>query len=195
MKKLRFMVLLMLFAAITSVSAYAVGNPSKKEPHNIASALFAGGCFWGMEYSFENRPGVIKVTSGYTGGKTDHPTYREVSTGNTGHAEAIKVEYDPSKITYEKLAKLFFEIHDPTQLNRQGPDIGSQYRSAIFYGNEEEKKTAIKLIAKLKSYGYKVVTQVEPAGKFYPAEEYHQDYYERTGGQPYCHIYQKRFKD
>ncbi len=157
-------------------------------------AVFAGGCFWGVEYHLEKVDGVKAVRSGYTGGAKSNPTYKEVSSGRTGHAEAVEVEYDPSVVSYEKLAKLFFEIHDPTQLDRQGPDIGPQYRSAVFYADDEQKKVAEKLIAQLKDKGYDVVTQLEPASTFYPAEDYHQDYYEKTGHQPYCHIYKKRFE-
>ncbi len=156
-------------------------------------AIFAGGCFWGVEYHFSKVKGVLSVTSGYTGGKTDHPSYKEVCSGKTGHAEAVEIEYDPALVSYETLAKLFFEIHDPTQLNRQGPDIGTQYRTAVFYTDEEQKHTAEKLIGILKEKGYRVVTSVEKAGPFWKAEDYHQDYYEKTGHQPYCHIYQKRF--
>ncbi|MCW8819809.1 MAG: bifunctional methionine sulfoxide reductase B/A protein [Ignavibacteriaceae bacterium] len=156
-------------------------------------AVFAGGCFWGVEYHFQKVAGVKSVTSGYTGGSKADPTYKEVSSGRTGHAEAVEVEYDPSVVSYETLAKLFFEVHDPTQLNRQGPDMGTQYRSAVYYANDEEKKIAEKLIGELKANGYDVVTEVEAASEFYPAEDYHQDYYEKTGKQPYCHIYEKRF--
>jgi peptide methionine sulfoxide reductase msrA/msrB len=136
---------------------------------------------------------VLSTTVGYTGGKTAHPTYEQVCTGRTGHAEAIEVEFDPSVVGYEALAKLFFEIHDPTQVDRQGPDVGEQYRSAVFYQNDEQKKIAEALIEQLKTRGYEVVTSVEKGGEFWPAELYHQDYYEKTGHRPYCHIYQKRF--
>ena len=156
-------------------------------------AIFAGGCFWGIEYHLGKIKGVLSAKSGYTGGVTDHPTYKQVCTGKTGHAEAIEVEFDPSLVSYETLAKLFFEIHDPTQFNRQGPDIGTQYRSAVFYTNDEQKMVAEKLIALLKTKGFNVVTSVEKAGTFWEAESYHQDYYEKNGHQPYCHIYQKRF--
>lgn len=157
------------------------------------TAIFAGGCFWGVEYYLQKAKGVIAVTSGYTGGSKDHPSYEDVSHGTTGHAEAVEVIYDPSLISYEELARLFFEIHDPTELNRQGPDIGFQYRSAVFYVDEEQKKIAAKLIAALKEKGFDVVTTLEKAGTFWPAETYHQDYYEKTGHHPYCHIYKKRF--
>ena len=170
-------------------------SPDAAVTGTTEKAVFAGGCFWGVEYHFQKVTGVKAVTSGYTGGSKENPTYKEVSSGRTGHAEAVEVEYDPSMVSYEKLAKLFFEIHDPTQLNRQGPDMGTQYRSAVFYANEEQKKVAEKLIAELKTKGYDVVTQLEPASEFYPAENYHQDYYEKTGKQPYCHVYQKRFNN
>ena len=156
-------------------------------------AIFAGGCFWGVEHLMQQQEGVISVEAGYIGGSTDNPTYADVCSHRTGHAEAVRVIYDPSVVSYEELAKLFFEIHDPTQENRQGPDIGEQYRSEIFYTTEDQKDTAEHLIEILKNKGYKVVTKVTPAGKFWPAEAYHQDYYERTGSQPYCHARVKRF--
>ena len=159
----------------------------------MLKAIFAGGCFWGVEYHLKKLKGVLSVKSGYTGGVIDNPSYKQVCSGKTGHAEAVEVEFDAALVSYEALAKLFFEIHDPTQRNRQGPDIGTQYRSAIFYADEEQKRVAEKLIDELKSKGYQVVTSVEKAGIFWYAEEYHQDYYQKTGHQPYCHIYQKRF--
>jgi len=156
-------------------------------------AIFAGGCFWGVEYHFKKVKGVLSVTSGYTGGIIDNPSYKQVCSGKTGHAEAVEIEFDAAQVSYETLAKLFFEIHDPTQRNRQGPDIGTQYRSAIFYADEEQKRVAEKLIGELRSKGYQVVTSVEKAGIFWHAEEYYQNYYQKTGHQPYCHFYQKRF--
>jgi len=156
-------------------------------------AIFAGGCFWGVEYYFQKAKGVISTRVGYTGGHKVNPTYKEVCSGSTGHAEAIEVTFDPSETTYEDLARLFFEIHDPTQVNRQGPDIGEQYRSAIFYLDEEQKAIAEKLIQILKDKGYKIATETRKAEQFWAAEKYHQDYYENTGKQPYCHVYQKRF--
>ena len=127
------------------------------------------------------------------GGTTKNPTYKQVCTGTTGHAETVEVVFDPNKTNYEDLAKLFFEIHDPTQRNRQGPDIGYQYRSAIFYADQQQKQIAENLIEQLKKKGLKVVTSVEPAKEFWPAEDYHQDYYSKTGGVPYCHFRTKRF--
>lgn len=156
-------------------------------------AIFAGGCFWGVEYHFQKAPGVLKTTVGYIGGKTENPTYREVCSHTTGHAEAMEVVYDPTKTDFETMAKLFFEIHDPTQVDRQGPDIGDQYRSAVFYVNDEQKAITEKLIGQLEAKGMKVATQVVPATKFYPAEDYHQQYYEHKGSKPYCHAYTKRF--
>lgn len=157
------------------------------------TAIFAGGCFWGVEYYMEQAPGVIDVEDGYIDGHTNHPSYEDVCSHTTGYAEAVRVVFDPSKTDYETLARLFFEIHDPTQVNRQGPDIGDQYRSAVFYKSEEQKKIAEKLIALLETKGYNVATEVKPASKFWKAEEYHQNHYERNGGTPYCHKYTKRF--
>ncbi|HUV01093.1 MAG TPA: bifunctional methionine sulfoxide reductase B/A protein [Bacteroidales bacterium] len=157
------------------------------------SAVFAGGCFWGVEYYLQKAPGVISVTSGYTGGHVKNPSYKEVCTGTTGHAEAVKIIYDPEKNNYETLLKLFLEIHDPTQVDRQGPDIGEQYRSEIFYLNDDQKRIAEKYIFILKSKGLKVATALTKASEFYPAEGYHQDYYFNNGKVPYCHAYTKRF--
>lgn len=159
----------------------------------IERAIFAGGCFWGVEYMLGKLDGVKSVRSGYIGGHTENPTYEQVCSHKTGHAEAVEVEFDPSKVSYEALAKLFFEIHDPTQLDGQGPDLGDQYRSEIFYTTPEQKEVAERLIRILKEKGYNVVTDVTPATRFWPAEQYHQDYYNRKGTQPYCHRYTKRF--
>ncbi|MFO7890492.1 MAG: bifunctional methionine sulfoxide reductase B/A protein [bacterium] len=156
-------------------------------------AIFAGGCFWGVEYLFKKSKGVISTRVGYTGGHKKNPTYEDVCSGTTGHYEAIEVTFDPSQTTYEDLAKLFFEIHDPTQEHGQGPDIGEQYQSVVFYNSEKQKITAQKLIDLLKKKGYKVTTQLQKAGKFWEAEPYHQDYYQKTGKTPYCHVRTKRF--
>jgi peptide methionine sulfoxide reductase msrA/msrB len=160
---------------------------------NIGRAVFAAGCFWGVEYHFQREPGVLQTTVGYTGGRTEKPTYESVCSKTTGHAEAVEVVFDSRKTNCEKLARLFFEIHDPSQVDRQGPDVGDQYRSAIFYVNDEQKKVAEELIAALKKKGLNVATQVMKFEKFWPAEEYHQDYYDKTGKLPYCHIRVKRF--
>ena len=160
---------------------------------HTAKAYFAGGCFWGVEYYFEKVPGVLDASSGYMGGKTTSPSYEEVSSHRTGHAETVAVTYDPSKVSYEELAKLFFEIHDPTQVDRQGPDVGSNYRSAVFVSSDQERKTVERLIAQLEKKGLKVATEIQNAGTFWKAEGYHQDYYQRTGKRPYCHTRVRRF--
>jgi len=167
--------------------------PAQLNPGRYGTAIFAGGCFWGVEYFLQKAPGVISVTSGYTGGEVKNPTYKEVCTGNTGHAEAVKIVYDPDKTTYEKLLKLFLEIHDPTQVGHQGPDVGDQYRSEIFYLNDDQKNIAEKDLKILKDKGLKIATAVTKASEFYPAEAYHQDYYFNNGKIPYCHSYTKRF--
>jgi peptide methionine sulfoxide reductase msrA/msrB len=167
--------------------------PSQVDPGRYGTAIFAGGCFWGVEYFLQKSPGVISVTSGFIGGHVKNPSYKEVCTGRTGHAEAVKVIYDPDKTTYDKLLRLFLEIHDPTQVGGQGPDLGDQYRSEIFYMNDEQKKIADTDIGILKSKGLKIATAVTKASEFYEAEDYHQDYYFRNGKVPYCHAYTKRF--
>jgi len=159
----------------------------------LSHAYFAGGCFWGVEYYLEKLEGVKEVTSGFMGGTVKDPTYYQVVRTNTGHLETVEVLYDPSKVSYEKLAKTFFEIHDPTQTDGQGPDIGSQYLSAVFVNNKEEKAIINKLIKILESKGLKIATQVLGKTPFYSAEKSHQDYYERKGGTPYCHRRVKRF--
>lgn len=164
-----------------------------QKQQETSQAIFAGGCFWGVEHLMQKQPGVISVESGYIGGHVDNPTYQQVCAKNTGHYEAVRVTYDPSKIDYETLAKLFFEIHDPTQAGGQGPDIGPQYRSAVFYLNDDQKQTTKKLIDQLGTKGYKIVTEILPATTFWPAEDYHQDYYDNKGTEPYCHAYTKRF--
>jgi peptide-methionine (S)-S-oxide reductase len=156
----------------------------------MAKAIFAAGCFWGVEATFRQIPGVISTRVGYTGGHTANPTYKEVCNDNTGHAEAVEVEYDPAKVTYDQLLKVFWENHDPTQLNRQGPDWGSQYRSAIFFTTTEQEAAARaskERLAQAGAYGKPIVTQIVPAGPFYPAEDYHQQYLEKRGLAT-CHI-------
>jgi len=143
----------------------------------MEKATFAAGCFWGVEAEFERTNGVEKTTVGYTGGKTKNPTYEQVCIGKTGHAEAVQIIYNPKIITYEQLLEKFWMIHDPTQKNKQGPDIGTQYRSAIFYHNQEQKQIAVQSKKqKEKSLGVKIQTEITPVKEFYPAEEYHQKY-------------------
>jgi peptide methionine sulfoxide reductase msrA/msrB len=156
-------------------------------------AIFAAGCFWGVEHLFKKLPGVLKTEVGYSGGEKEHPTYEEICSGDTGHFEAIRVVYDKSKLTYEDVAKYFFEIHDPTQPDGQGPDHGEQYLSVLFYYDDAQKKLAEKLIRQLEDKNLKVATQVLPVKTFWPAEEYHQDYYAKNNKAPYCHFYTKRF--
>lgn len=166
---------------------------SNTEQH-YERALFASGCYWGTEYYMQQADGVISTSVGYSGGHVPNPTYREVCTGTTGHAETVEVIFDPNKTDFETLARLFFETHDPTQVDRQGPDIGTQYRSGLFYLNEEQKSIADKLVKELEAKGYKVATEITEAGVFYPEQkDYHHDYYQKTGGTPYCHAYTKRF--
>jgi methionine-S-sulfoxide reductase len=153
------------------------------------TAIFAAGCFWGVQYYFDQVPGVKETIVGYIGGKIDNPSYEQVCTHTTGHAEATKIVYDPKIISYETLLRQFFRMHDPTQLNRQGPDVGDQYRSAIFYLNEDQKAEAEKIIAELneKEFNGKIVTSLEKAGTFWEAEDFHQKFTERTG-HGMCHI-------
>ncbi len=159
-----------------------------------ATAFFGGGCFWGVEDGFSKIDGVLDVVSGYMGGTTIFPTYDQVTKGDTGHAEVVKVVYNPTKVSYETLAKFFFEIHDPTQLNRQGPDFGTQYRSVIFFSNKQQEEVAQKLKQILIDKKYNVVTEILPAPAFFAAEDYHQDFTARTG-RGACHLPIKRFDD
>ena len=157
-----------------------------------ARATVAGGCFWCVEAALKELAGVESVTSGYTGGTTENPTYEEVCSGSTGHAEAVQVVYDPDELDYVDVLEVFFGIHDPTTKDRQGPDVGSQYRSAVFYHDDEQRETAERYIEEVDAAGVyddPVVTEVEPLGEFYEAEAYHQDYYEKNPDQPYCATY------
>ena len=163
--------------------------PFKKQD----TAYFAGGCFWGVEYYFTKEQGVLSTTVGYMGGSTSNPTYQQVCSGTSGHLETMQVVFDPQKTNYELLAKLFFEIHDPTQADGQGPDIGEQYKSVVFYNDDSQMFFAYKLIKYLKQKGLNVVTEVRPAPRFWPAEDYHQLYYQKNGHRPYCHFRKIRF--
>ena len=156
----------------------------------MATATFGAGCFWGVEEAFRRTPGVTETAVGYTGGQTENPTYEAVCTDRTGHAEAVQVEFDPSQISYDQLLDLFWQIHDPTTLNRQGPDVGTQYRSVIFYHDEDQKAAATASMERLRASGTfrrPIVTQLVPATTFWRAEEYHQKYAQKHGGAG-CHI-------
>lgn len=166
-------------------------NKIVNDSEKIKSAYFASGCFWGTEYWFKKANGVLEVISGYTGGHKDNPTYKEVSTSFTGHLEAVCVKYLSEEITYDELIKLFFETHNYSQENGQGPDIGSQYLSAIFYETDDEKNTAEKHINILKNKGKNVATTLRKFTKFWIAESYHQNYYNKKGTPPSCHFYNK----
>jgi len=164
------------------------GTSGAGEP-KLAKATLAGGCFWCTEAVYAEIKGVTSVTSGYIGGAVPNPTYKDVCTGQTGHAEAIEIEYDPAVVPFEKLLEVFFATHDPTTLNRQGADVGTQYRSGVFYHDDEQKRIAEAVIAKLdaaKVFPGKIVTEVTKATIFYPAEDYHQDYFATNPFQPYC---------
>ncbi|MDD4892178.1 MAG: peptide-methionine (S)-S-oxide reductase MsrA [Phycisphaerae bacterium] len=153
-------------------------------------ATFAAGCFWGVQAGFDEMPGVVKTTVGYTGGHTERATYKQVCSDTTGHAEAVELEFDPARVSYEKLLDYFFRMHDPTTPNRQGPDIGSQYRSAIFFHSPEQEKAAIAFRDRLAKSGKlprPIVTEIVAAGPFWPAEEYHQKYFQKTG-RGACHV-------
>lgn len=155
------------------------------------TATLGGGCFWCVEAVFKELRGVEQVESGYTGGELPNPTYRQVCGGDTGHAEVVRVTYDPAVVTFRELLEVFFTVHDPTTLNRQGADVGTQYRSAIFYHTPEQKAVAEQVIAELNAarvWDAPIVTEVVPSTEFYPAEDYHKDYFERNPGQPYCQV-------
>ena len=187
---------LALAGCIASANAGPLPDPATDVPlakeHGSATAVFAGGCFWGVEAVFENVKGVTDAVSGYSGGTLARPSYEQVSSGMTGHAESVRVTYDPSKVTYGQLLKVFFAVaHDPTQLNRQGPDTGTQYRSAIFYADADQQRIAqayIEQLKQAKSFRRPIVTQVAPLKAFYPAEAYHQDYLAQHPDEPYIVI-------
>ncbi len=178
---------------VNSVSLNFKATDSDIRNKTLQKAYFAGGCFWGIEYCFESEIGVESAISGYMGGHIQNPDYKTVCSGSSGHAEVVEITFDPNKTNFENLAKLFFEIHDFTQINRQGPDVGEQYRSEVFCVNEEQKKIAEKLITQLYDKGYKVATKISKSVEFYKAEDYHQDYYKHKGTLPYCHVRRKIF--
>jgi len=158
---------------------------------NSETAVLAGGCFWCLEAVFDRLKGVESVESGYSGGQVDNPTYRQVCNGNTGHAETVRITFNPRQISYKELLDVFFTIHDPTTLNRQGNDVGTQYRSAIFYMSDAQRRQAEETIKELAASGVHsvpIVTELKPAEKFYVAEDYHQEYYDNNSGQPYCQL-------
>ncbi len=174
----------------TSIPGSDQGKPQYSEPATLKGgvATFAAGCFWGVEDKFKKVEGVIDTTVGYTGGSMPEPTYKQVCSGGTGHAEAIQIEYNPSIVAYEELLEVFWSIHDPTQLDRQGPDIGTQYRSVIFYHNEEQEQQAEASKARLNQsgrYTSPIMTRIEPVSSFWPAEDYHQDYFDTNGPFPW----------
>ena len=155
----------------------------------LEQATFAAGCFWGVEYVFMKVPGVTDAVSGYTAGTTQHPTYREVCSHTTGHAEAVLVTFDPEVVTYEQLLEVFWAMHDPTQVNRQGPDVGDQYRSGIYTHSDAQQATALASRDRAQArFDRPIATEILPATTFYPAEDYHQRYYAKTGHEPYCHV-------
>jgi len=176
------LMLVMLAAAVAAFGA------DKTEGAKMEKAIVAGGCFWGVEALFQELDGVVGTTVGYTGGHTENPTYREVCGHGTGHAEAVEIVFDPGKVSYEEILAYFWRLHDPTTMNRQGPDIGDQYRSAVFYLTPEQKAAAEKVkVDAQKKWKKPIVTEITAASTFYPAEEYHQDYFQKHGGHG-CHF-------
>ncbi|MEP1742552.1 MAG: bifunctional methionine sulfoxide reductase B/A protein [Kangiellaceae bacterium] len=179
---------------VNSVSMKFVSSDDmKKQDSSIKEAYYAGGCFWGVEHLMQQQSGVLSVESGYMGGEVENPTYEQVCSKSTGHLEVVKVAYRPDEVSFETLTKLFFEIHDPTQTDGQGPDIGNQYLSAIFYTEDSEREVAQGLIKILEGKGMSIATQLLPKAEFWKAEDYHQDYYQKNGQSPYCHQYEKLF--
>lgn len=192
MKKLfQFLIIILLYTSCSAQENNSNNNIKSKK--HMETAVLASGCFWGTEYFLKRIDGVISTTVGYTGGFMDNPTYEQVCSKRTGHYEATEVIFDPQKTNYEEIVRVFFETHDPTQVNGQGPDIGPQYRSAIFYIDESQKIIAQKLINILSAKGLSIATELKAAETFYSAESYHQDYYDNKGGSPYCHGYRALF--
>lgn len=182
--------LLPLLVAALCAAAPVSPAPNMKDNPKLEKAMFGAGCFWGVEYQYEKIPGVVDAVSGYAGGHVLNPGYRQVCDGGTGHAEVIQVVFDPAKVSYRTLVEYFFRMHDPTQVNRQGPDHGDQYRSVIFTYSDEQRKVAEEVKAaleKAKVFRDPIATKVEGEKVFWKAEEYHQDYYVRKGTKPYCH--------
>lgn len=195
-----------LTAALLAASTGGMTMADNATAPKLAKATLAGGCFWCTEAVFERIDGVTSVVSGYLGGEVPNPTYKDICTGLTGHAEAVEIEYDPAVVPFEKLLEIFFATHDPTTRNRQGVDVGTQYRSGIFYHDDEQKRIAVEVIRRLdaaRAFPGKIVTEVTKATTFYPAEDYHQDYFANNPGQGYCQAVvvpkvikvQKVFKD
>ena len=201
------LILFWILLLVSNVACSQKSNKQTKINEGMETAVLAGGCFWCVEAVFQQLNGVDHVESGYTGGSVRNPTYEQVCEGNTGHAEVIKIWYDPAVVSFTELLEVFFKTHDPTTLNRQGADVGTQYRSAIFYRNEEEKRISEEIIRELGDSGYysdKIVTTLEPLKEYYPAEDYHQNYFRLKGDQnPYCQMvvkpklekFEKIFKD
>jgi peptide-methionine (S)-S-oxide reductase len=187
---MKWLATLFFLAGVMTMGSTHAAEPQDGTPDaKVAKATFAGGCFWCTEAVYAELKGVESVSSGYIGGKVPNPTYKDVCTGLTGHAEAIEIEYDPAVVPFEKLLEVFFATHDPTTLNRQGADVGTQYRSGIFYHDDEQKRIAEEVIAELNAariFPGKIVTEVTLASTFYPAEDYHQDYFAKNPFQPYC---------
>jgi peptide methionine sulfoxide reductase msrA/msrB len=177
---------------VNSISLKLTKKPDINDD-KLSRAYFAGGCFWGVEYYLEKLDGVKEVHSGFMGGHVKNPSYYEVVSSNTGHLESVEVIYDSSKISYKNIAKIFFEIHDPTQTDGQGPDIGQQYLSAVFVNSENEKNIIDSLIKELEENGFNIATKILQKSEFYKADEDHQNYYNKKGTKPYCHGYTKRF--
>lgn len=188
LENMKHAIILMLFAALAACAADPA-KPMTTETNQTGLATFAGGCFWCTEAVFERLPGVKSVTSGYCGGHLENPDYQSVTSSTTGHAEAIQIAFDPAKISYEKLLEVFWQAHDPTTLNRQGADTGTQYRSSVFYHDEAQKAAADKSKAEAqKGFSKPIVTEIAPLKKFYKAEGYHQDYYRNNPDAGYCRV-------